>query len=291
MAGRDMSTCASCGKECNSKDMNTCNKCKMVKYCNAACKKKHRTKHKKKCDRRVAELHEEALFKDPPPREECPICLIPTLTAEQSIFMPCCGKMVCCGCIYAMEMSEGKDLCAFCRMPPPSSDEVSIQGVKKLMNKDNAEAFNQLARAYSDGVLGMPQNHEKANELYLKAGELGCVDGYYNLGISYDRGDGVKSDGNKAKHYHELAAMGGCVEARNTLGVVEWNSGNYDRACKHFTIAAKDGYKKSLDNVKIGFMKGVVTKDEYANTLREHHERQKEMKTNAREEAAVKKKR
>ena len=43
----DMSMCASCGKEGNSDDMNTCNKCQSVKYCNAACKKKHRSKHKK----------------------------------------------------------------------------------------------------------------------------------------------------------------------------------------------------------------------------------------------------
>jgi len=52
-------TCANCGKEGNSADMNICNKCKEVKYCNAACKKKHRKKHKKACERRVAELHEE----------------------------------------------------------------------------------------------------------------------------------------------------------------------------------------------------------------------------------------
>ena len=52
------STCANCGKEGNSDDMNTCNKCKSVKYCNAACKKKHRSKHKKACERRVAELHD-----------------------------------------------------------------------------------------------------------------------------------------------------------------------------------------------------------------------------------------
>ena len=52
----DVSTCANCGKEGNSNDMNTCNKCKEVKYCNVVCKKKHRSKHKKKCERRVAEL-------------------------------------------------------------------------------------------------------------------------------------------------------------------------------------------------------------------------------------------
>jgi len=38
-------TCAACGKEGNSDNMNVCNKCHMVKYCNAACKKKHRSKH------------------------------------------------------------------------------------------------------------------------------------------------------------------------------------------------------------------------------------------------------
>jgi len=43
--------CANCGKESNSSDMNTCNKCKSVKYCNAACKKEHRQKHKKQCER------------------------------------------------------------------------------------------------------------------------------------------------------------------------------------------------------------------------------------------------
>ena len=56
--------CANCGNE--GSDFNICNKCQMVKYCNAACKKKHRSKHKKKCERRAAEiqaeLHEIQLF-------------------------------------------------------------------------------------------------------------------------------------------------------------------------------------------------------------------------------------
>ena len=137
-----MFACASCGKEGNSEDMNTCNKCKSVKYCNAACKKKHRTKHEKACERRVAELYDEALFKDPPPREECPICLLPMpIHADQSVFKSCCGKTICNGCICAMKMSEGKDLCAFCRMPPPSSAEESIKRLKNLMEKISSESL------------------------------------------------------------------------------------------------------------------------------------------------------
>ena len=49
----------------------------MVTYCNASCKKKHRSKHKKACDRRVAELHDEELFKEHPPTDDCPICFLP----------------------------------------------------------------------------------------------------------------------------------------------------------------------------------------------------------------------
>jgi hypothetical protein len=32
---------------------------------------------KKECKLRAAELHDEALFKDPPPKEDCPICFLP----------------------------------------------------------------------------------------------------------------------------------------------------------------------------------------------------------------------
>ena len=80
------------------------NKCNTVKYCNAACKKKHRKKHKKQCETRVAELQDEELFKEHPPREECPICFLPLPLGEnQTIFKSCCGKVICNGCIYAMD--------------------------------------------------------------------------------------------------------------------------------------------------------------------------------------------
>ena len=45
-----------------------------VKYCNAVCQKL-----------RAAELRDEALFKDPPPKEDCPICFLPMPT-----------ELICC---------------------------------------------------------------------------------------------------------------------------------------------------------------------------------------------------
>ena len=281
------SLCASCGKEGNSDNMNTCNKCKMVKYCNAACKKKHRSKHKKACERRVAELHDEQLFKDPPPNEECPICFQPLpIDASQMAFKSCCGKVVCNGCIYEMYVSEGGlDLCAFCRTPRSKSDEDIIKRVKNLMDKGNAEAFLLLAGYYDSGEKGLSQNYQKACELYLKAGELGCAAAYFNLGIANDQGRGVEVDKKKAKHYYELAAIGGSPQAWYNLGCDEGQAGNQHRSYKHFIIAARIGQQDSLNMVKIGFRTDAITKEEYANTLRAYHERQKEMHSDAREKA------
>jgi len=281
------SICANCGKDGNSDDMNTCNKCKEVKYCNAACKKKHRKKHKKKCERRAAELFDEKLFKDPPPPEECPICMQPLpLDASQIQFKSCCGKMICNGCIYAMWMSEGKDLCAFCRTPPPSCNEDKIERTKNLMDKGgNAEAFLLLAGYYADGEIGLPQDWNKANELYLKAGELGCAAGYFNLGNQYCFGRGVEVDKMKAKYYYELAAMGGYADARHNLGCEEFDDGNEDRATRHFMLAARAGDNQSMGNVTVIFKKGMITKDEYEGTLRVYQKSLDEMKSDARQKA------
>jgi len=285
----NMSTCASCGKEGNSDDMNICNKCKTVKYCNAACKKKHRSKHKKACEKRVAELYDEKLFADHPPREECPICFLTLpIEGDESGFKSCCGKVICRGCIHAIRECEGKYLCPFCREPNATSAEEHIKRTKKLMDSGNSEAFNMIAMEYDvgGGVMGLPRDYQRALKLYLQAGELGCARGHYNLGQIYREGKGVEMDVNKAKYYYELAAMKGDVHARQNVAAIEGNAGNWERAKKHLILAAKAGLKLSLDGVKRGFMDGVITKDEYATTLRAYHERQKEMKSDQRDKAA-----
>ena len=283
MSSTDTSTtnCAACGKE--GGNLNTCNKCKTVKYCNAACKKKHRSKHKKACERKVGELHDQVLFREHPPTDDCPICFLPLpLDFSRMHFESCCGKTICSGCIYLM--NGGKDLCAFCREPKPTFEEV-VQRTKRLIEANNADAFHQLAYYYHDGDYGMPQDMTKANELWLRAGELGCAVAYFKLGNSYQYGEGVEVDKKKAKYYWEPAAMDGSVNARHNLGCMEFEGGNYHRAYKHFILAAQAGYKMSLDQVKQGFMNDIVMKDEYANTLRAYEQRHNEMKSKVRDRA------
>ena len=283
-----ITTCGNCGKgEESSDDLKACTACKLVKYCNRECQIAHRPLHKKACKKRAAELHDEALFKEHTP-EDCPICLLPLSLDVRTVFNSCCGKLICKGCIVAMDEEAGGavGLCAFCREPTPTSEEEDLKRTKNLIAADNANGYYQLGYHYARGVMGMQQDWLKANELWLRAGELGHSEAYYNLGISYNNGNGVEVDKKKAKHYWELAAMNGDIEARYNLGCLEGNAGNHNRAMMHYIISAKAGFKPSLDNVKNLFMHGYVTKDEYANTLRAYQKIQDEMKSDQRTKAS-----
>ena len=131
-----MLMCANCGKgeEC-SNSLKSCTACKMVKYCNRDCQIAHRPQHKKACKKRAAELHDEKLFKEPPPREECPICMLPLPHDEQTIFESCCGKDICKGCVYAMFETGGKNmkLCPFCKTPHPTTHEEEVRQMEMQM--------------------------------------------------------------------------------------------------------------------------------------------------------------
>ena len=248
----DTSTvCANCGKE--GSNLNVCNKCKAATYCNASCKKKHRHKHKEACERRVAELHKEELerkkraaelhdkklFKQPPPKEDCPICMLPLPSLFTGLkYRACCGKMICSGCIHAVEKQDGGiGRCPFCRTPTPTAKEM-IEQMKKRMEIGDAKSIYEMGCYYYHGRYGLPQDHNKTLDLWHRAAELGYAPSYYNIGNAYYAGNGVERDMKKANHYYELAAMGGVVEARLNLGVFERRVGNMNRALKHDMISA-----------------------------------------------------
>ena len=305
----DTSLCANCGKEGAT---NTCNKCKMVKYCNAVCKKKHKSKHKKDCEehrrcaaelheeemKRAAELHDEQLFKQPPMiDDDCPICFVrlPLLITGKR-YQSCCGKVICSGCIHAMDNT----ICPFCRASTPTADEKTNKQLMKRVEVGDAQAIFGYGGYYWDGDYGLPQDFDKALELYHRAAKLGHAEANYNIGCAYIYGYGVEKDKEKAKHYFELGAIGGDADARHSLGMEELNRGkfehkkgntegvikNLDRALKHFMIAVEGGHKGSLTNIHKLYSRELATKDVYAEALRSYQDYLGEVRSNQRDEAA-----
>ena len=67
----------------------------------------------------------------------------------------------------------------------------------------------------------------------------------------------------------------------------EVSLGNKDRALKHYMIAARDGSKKSLENIKSLYSNGHATKDDYATALRDYQAYLDEIRSDQRDEAAA----
>jgi len=290
----DTSVCVNCGK---ADAKNICNKCKVTTYCNAVCKKVHKKKHKKECEayqRLAAELHDEKLFKQPPPTEEdCQICFlrIPTLHTG-STYKSCCGKVICSGCIHApLYDNQGNEVnnakCPFCRIPTPYSDEEGIKRFRKRVEANDAMAICHLGCYYRDGLHGLPRDYTKALELYHKAAELGYAKAYCSIGYAHDYGEGVIVDKEKAIHYYELAAMGGDEVARYNLGNKEHRAGNMDRALKHYMIATRDGLAVSLEEIKEMYSNGQATKENFTEALCTYQEYLGEIKSAQRDKAAA----
>jgi TPR repeat protein len=289
----EVDVCANCGEE-GSDGLKACTACKMVKYCNRDCQIAHRSKHKKACRKRAAEIHDEELFKQPPPKEDCPICLLRLpLLPSGSTYMSCCGKNICCGCRHATvydklgnEIRIIEEKCPFCRTPGAQLKEY-FERLQKRVDLDDAEAIRNLGCYYRDGEGGFPQDYDKALELFVRAGDLGHATAYCNVGYAYDFGNGVEIDKKKANHYYKLAAIGGSIEARHNLGGSEVRVGNMNRALKHFMIAAEGGESHSLKVIQQLYSKGHATKDDYAKALQAYQAYLAEIKSTQRDAAAA----
>ena len=178
-------------------------------------------------------MHDEKLFAEPPLpqfREDCPICFLrlPSI-GSGSVYMSCCGKVICSGCRHAPvydnqgnEVTEKK--CPFCRSPLPDSDEGIVERYKKRVEANDVIAIHTLGSYYRGGLYGLSIDHTKALELWHRATELGYAGSYTCIGFACYYGQGVEIDKKKAFHYWELAAIGGDLEARTNLGTREEKS-------------------------------------------------------------------
>jgi hypothetical protein len=305
-----MDCCADCGSVAGEGVSLKACPCMLVKYCNANCQRNHWPKHKKECKQRAAELRDEALFKDPPPKEECPICFLPmpneliccislppatilsipirdfaianeeltNLGTEE--YFPCCGKSICGGCIHSFNTSENNDNCPFCNSNRLGKlNEERVEELKKRVEVNDAGAMYILGSYYAHGQLGLLQDMAKGVELWTQASKLGSSCSHFHLGCTYGEGGDLK----KAKVHYEAAAMAGHELARNNLGIMEAQSGNMERAVKHWIIAASAGYYKAMHNLLIAFNKGLVSRDTMDSTLTAYNNACAEMRSEPRD--------
>ena len=235
------------------------------------------------CKKRAEELHDnDDLFTQPDSSflGECPLCFLPMpLDPEKYRFMPCCSNLICNGCDYAHEKSNGGDKCPFCREPEADVEENKKRVMKRIKANDPAAMSNMGMELFYEG------NLDSAIKYWKKAAELGDAEAHVRLGYMYWKGEGVVKDEEKKVYHYEKAAIGGHPSARYNLGCHEHNNGNMDRAVKHFIINASLGDEDSMKGLWWHYSKGNITKEDLEATLRTHQAALDAMKSPEREAA------
>ena len=242
---------------------------------------------------------DDPLFQDPPPKEDCPICMLPMpvnsgICDVHTTYQSCCGKIICNGCVHAarqeIEKGKMKDVCPFCRVPNPRSEKEEVKRINARVKLNDAAAFLRLGNGYGYTLWGLPLDRNKAFELYKRGAELGSIEAHDQISKAYKNGfgEGIKWDMDKAQYHMEMAAKGGHEVARHNLGLINKSFyGSSDRVMKHFMISASAGFEKSLKEVGEGYKAGHVTKDEYAKTLHAYQNTREEMKSVQRAKVAA----
>ena len=123
-------------------------------------------------------------------------------------------------------------------------------------------------------------DYETAVEYWTKAAALGDAQANYQLSIMY-----LEKDDEQRLYHLEQAAIGGHPTARYNLGIIERNSGNFERARKHSIIAANLGYHNSLKLLRKLYADGHASKEDYADALRAYQAAMDETKSAQRKEA------
>jgi tetratricopeptide (TPR) repeat protein len=286
----DITCCASCGAAAiDDVELKDCDDgCGLVKYCSDNCQETNLPQHKAACQERLAESRDRDLFSQPDGSYlgECPICCLPMpIDPTKFAFMGCCSKTICNGCDIAnskREREQGlQQRCPFCREPTPKSDDEGDKKVMKRIKENNdPAAMRFMGRNCID-----EGDYETAFKYFTKAAELGEVGAHHNLAVMYINEEGVEKDAEKYTYHLEEAAIGGHPDARHTLGCKEGLNGRFERARKHWIIAANLGYHDSLNELRGLYADGHASKEDYAAALRAYQSAVDATKSAEREEA------
>lgn len=113
---------------------------------------------------------------------------------------------------------------------------------------------------------------QKVVELPIpETAQKGNAEAQFDLGVSYDRGDGVKRDSTKAFEWYRKAARQGLAEAQFNLAVLYFTGDgvlkNYGQAAKWFHRSAEQGVVASQNNLGALYEKGIGVKPDLKSAI------------------------
>ena len=145
-----------------------------------------------------------------------------------------------------------------------------IKRLEELVKQGDADAMTRLGFMYDSGQ-GVPQNFEKAKELYEQAANLGNAGAMNNLGTMYYFGQGVPRDYSKAKEWFEQSAILGNDVAMNNLGTMYY----FGQGVSQDYSKTKEWFEQSANLGNAGAMKNLGIMYEYGEGVSQDFEKAK----------------
>jgi TPR repeat protein len=147
----------------------------------------------------------------------------------------------------------------------------SLREWKPLGEQGHASAQYNLGVMYDKGD-GVVQDYKTAVKWYTLAAEQGHADAQYNLGQMYRRGDGVPQDYKTALKWYTLAAEQGDADAQNNLGVMYDNGDGVPQddktAVKWYTLAAEQGHASAQNHLGVMYNNGEGVPQDYETAVK-----------------------
>ena len=142
-----------------------------------------------------------------------------------------------------------------CLLLASCGEEKTVEGEKTVQERakaGNAMAQYNLGLMYDKGE-GVPQDKAEAVKWYRKAAEQGDADAQVNLGFMYGNGDGVPQDDTEALKWHRKSAEQGHGFAQNNLATMyrlgDGVPEDYTKAYMFYNLAAVNTKAKMLNNL------------------------------------------
>jgi TPR repeat protein len=124
-----------------------------------------------------------------------------------------------------------------------------------------ADSFEDAVAAYRTA------DYAAALRIYRSMADQGLAIAQFNVGLMYDKGQGVSKDEVQAMKWYRLAADQGRSDAQYQLGHLYYKQNNYAEAAKWFHLAADQGRADAQSNLGAMYAEGEGVPQDYLQAL------------------------
>ena len=137
--------------------------------------------------------------------------------------------------------------------------EQAFKVLRPLAAKGDANAQYNVGMMYDKGQ-GVAQSDQEALKWFRLSANQGLAQAQYNAGMMYRDGQGVAQSDQEALKWFRLSANQGNADAQNNIGVMHQHGQgveeNYQEALKWFRLAANQGNARAQYNLGVMYFRG-----------------------------------